>query len=153
MKVNIVNYQSRQWVVLLWVFLPVLTIGMVLFDMRGQDLSLLPRSLALIVLINLFALSFFGHLKTEINGKVLTWHFGFFGWPKWQLHSDQIRQVEVCETNWYEGKGIRFTREGMLYNATGRGAVRIYKADGSKVRLGSAEPEVLCEKIRQMISN
>ncbi len=149
---NPVIYQSRQWLKLLWIFLPVLTLGMVLFDMRGQDISLLPRAIAILMLVNAIILSLFGHLQIKLDREVLQWQFGFLGWPKWTLRVHDIRHVEVCETTWYEGKGIRFTREGMLYNADGRGAVRIIKNDGSRLRLGSAEPEVLCARIKEALA-
>lgn len=145
---NEVKYQSRQWLKLLWVFLPLLTLAMVLFDMRGQDLAMLPRAIVVLMLINLIILSMFGHLQIKLDRDSLQWQFGFLGWPKWNLRVQEIRHVEVCETHWYEGKGIRFTREGMLYNAAGRGAVRIVKNDGTRLRLGSDEPEVLCERIK-----
>ena len=145
---NEVKYQSRQWLKLLWVFLPVLTLGMVLFDMRGQDNSLLPRAIALLMVVNFLILSMFGHLQIRLDRERLQWQFGFLGWPKWDLKISEIRHVEVCETQWFEGKGIRFTREGMLYNAAGRGAVRIIKNDGTRLRLGSSEPEVLSQQLK-----
>lgn len=149
---NDVNYQSRQWLKLLWIFLPLLTLAMVLFDMRGQDLAMLPRAILVLMLINVVILSIFGHLQIKLERDFLQWQFGFLGWPKWSLRVQDIRHVEVCETTWYEGKGIRFTREGMLYNADGRGAVRIVKNDGTRLRLGSAEPEVLCARIKEAMA-
>lgn len=149
---NAVNYQSRQWLKLLWFFLPVFTLGMVLFDMRGQDVSLLPRAIAILMLVNGLVLGLFGHLQIKLDRDQLQWQFGFVGWPKWSLKVQDIRHVEVCETTWYEGKGIRFTREGMLYNADGRGAVRIIKNDGTRLRLGSAEPEVLSARIKEAMA-
>lgn len=147
-----VSYQSRQWLKLLWVFLPLFTLGMLLFDMRGQDLALLPRAITILMLINIVVLSMFGHLQIRLNRELLQWQFGFLGWPKWTLRIQDIRHVEVCETAWYEGRGIRFTREGMLYNADGRGAVRIVKTDGTRLRLGSAEPEVLSARIKEAMA-
>lgn len=145
-------YQSRQWVKLLWVMLPLLTLGVALFDGRHLALPQLLRSLLLIAIINLFALSIFGHLTIKLNAQDLRWHFGFFSWPKWQLKLADIVHVEVCQTLWFEGKGIRFTKEGMLYNADGNGAIRITKADGKKIRIGSAEPEILCAQLQLALS-
>lgn len=146
------RYQSRQWLVLLWCFLPLFTTGMLLFDMRGQDLAQFPRALLVLMFVNLLVLSMFGFLRIRLDSEQLFWSFGFLGWPSWRLPMKDIADVEVCETQWYEGKGIRFTREGMLYNAAGRGAVRITKKDGSKFRLGSAEPEVLCRHLKQIVA-
>jgi hypothetical protein len=46
-----------------------------------------------------------------------------------------------------EGWGLRFTKEGMLYNAAGKAAVRIYKRDGKCIRLGSAEADILIKEL------
>lgn len=146
-------YQSRQWVKLLWIMLPLLTVGVALFDGRHLALPQLLRSLLLIAIINLLVLSIFGHLTIKLYAQELRWHFGFFSWPKWQLKLSDIVHVEVCQTQWFEGKGIRFTKEGMLYNADGNGAVRITKADGKKIRIGSAEPEVLCAQLNLALSS
>jgi hypothetical protein len=141
------SYQTRQWVTLLWMMLPLLTLGVGIFDGRQLAVSQLLQSLLLIAVINLLVLSVFGHLTIKMTAQELHWHFGVFGWPSWRLKYSDITHVEVCQTMWFEGKGIRFTREGMLYNATGNGAVRITKADGKKIRIGTAEPEILCAKL------
>ncbi|WMW80343.1 hypothetical protein RF679_17095 [Undibacterium cyanobacteriorum] len=120
--------------------------------MRGQNLALLPRAVLVLLFVNVLVLSVFGFLSIRIDSQTLFWSFGLLGWPRWRLAVAEIASVEVCETQWYEGKGIRFTREGMLYNAAGRGAVRITKKDGSQFRLGSAEPEVLCRHLNQIIA-
>ena len=147
------KYQTRQWVTLMWVFLPLLTLCVGLFDGRQLPFALLMKSLFLIAVINLVVLSIFGHLTIKLDEHSLQWQFGIFPWPKWQLNLSEIKQVEVCQTQWFEGKGIRFTREGMLYNAAGNGAVRITKADGKKIRIGSAEPEVLCARLSVLLLN
>lgn len=146
-----VNYQSRQWVTLLWVLLPLVTLLMVLFDTRGQNLAQSFKAIGLVMMINLLVLSIFGHLKICLDERCLRWHFGFFSWPRWQLTYAEIAGVEVCESLWYEGKGIRFTKEGMLYNASGKGAIRITKTDGKKLRIGSTEPEKLCAALQAAI--
>jgi hypothetical protein len=147
-----VSYQTRQWVTLMWVMLPLLTLGVGIFDGRQLPLSQLLQSLLLIAVINILVLSVFGHLTIKMTAQELQWQFGVFGWPSWRLKYSDITHVEVCQTMWFEGKGIRFTREGMLYNAAGNGAVRITKADGKKIRIGTANPEVLCAQISTQIS-
>nr|WP_314858923.1 hypothetical protein [uncultured Undibacterium sp.] len=147
------NYQTRQWVTLLWIILPLLTLGVGAFDGRNLATTQLLQSLLLIAVINLLVLGILGHLTIKVNEHDLQWQFGIFGWPKWQLKFSDIAHVEVCQTMWFEGKGIRFTREGMLYNAAGNGAVRITKADGKKIRIGSVEPEILCAQISARLNS
>ncbi len=128
--------------------MPVATLAVVLFDGFGKDPAQLLRGIVLILVLDGIVLCIFGHLSIILSEQQLRWQFGFFGRPRWILSLQDIAHVEVCETRWYEGKGIRFTREGMLYNAAGRGAVRIIKRDNTRLRLGSAEPEILCEQLR-----
>lgn len=149
------QYVSRQWLVLLWVILPLSTVGVALFgiDVPAEQKTVqMIKVLVLMGLVNLIALTMFAHLTIRLDAQLLCWHFGLFKWPKWRLPLAQIQRVELCQTQWYEGKGIRLTREGMLYNAAGSGAVRIYKKDGSKIRLGCAEPEILCEKLNALLN-
>lgn len=146
-----IYYQSRQWVTMLWLILPALTLLTVWFEMRDQNSEALLRALLLVMLINLFVLCCFGSLNIQLDDAGVHWQFGFFGWPKWNLAWTEIAHVEVCETQRFESRGIRLTREGMLYNASGKGTVRITKADGSKIRLGTAEPEALCAQLHHQI--
>lgn len=146
-----IHYRSRQWVIMMWLILPALTLLTVWFEMRGQENDALLRSLAMVMLINLLVLGCFASLNIQIDDDGLQWQFGLFGWPKWNLRWADITHIEVCETMRFESRGIRLTREGMLYNASGQGTVRITKADGSKIRLGSAEPEVLCAQIQHQL--
>lgn len=134
-------YQTRQWVRALWVALPLMTLAVMLLESRWQDVG---HSVLLLMAINFVVLILIAHLRIRLEQGCLSWQFGYLGWPRWSLDVREIARVEVCETPWFESKGIRFTREGMLYNATGSGAVRITKKDGTRLRLGSPEPEVLC---------
>jgi hypothetical protein len=142
-----IEYKSHQWVKLMWLLLPAATLLIVLFQTRNQESAQIVKSIALILSINLIALCLFGSFRIKLNADTLRWSFGMFGWPNWTLKVSEIGHAEVCHVLWFEGRGIRFTREGMLYNATGNGAVRITKSDGTKIRLGSAEPELLCVQI------
>ncbi len=149
------QYQSRQWMILLWILLPLSTLAVAAFGLDGataQKSVLIWKVFGLMMLINLLVLTLFARLSIQLEQDKLRWYFGLFGRPKWELALSQIQRVEICNTKWYEGKGIRFTAEGMLYNAAGDGAVRIYKTDGSKIRLGSSEPEVLYQKINALLN-
>ncbi len=149
------QYESRQFLLLLWLILPISTVAVALFGVDAPPEQRAAQMIQLVVfmsLINLIALLIFGHFTVQLDEQTLRWHFGLLKWPSWCLPISQIQRVELCRTRWYEGKGIRLTREGMLYNAAGNGAVRIYKKDGSKIRLGSAEPEVLYAKLQARLT-
>lgn len=143
-------YQTRQWITALWIVLPLMTLAVMLFDSRGQEGG---GSVLLLLAINFVILVLFAHLRIRLAQGRLTWRFGILALPGWSIHVSEIARAEVCETAWFEGKSIRFTREGMLYNASGSGAVRITKRDGTSLRLGSAEPDVLCACIKMAMAN
>ena len=100
-------------------------------------------ALAAIVLGQLAVLAGMSHFELSVDGEAVRWRYGLFGWPNWTLPLADIRQVEPARSSWIEGWGIRRTKEGMLYNARGPGAVRLTLKDGRRLRLGSDEPERL----------
>ena len=59
----------------------------------------------------------------------------------------QIERVETTKTAWYAGWGIRFTPDGLLYNAWGRKGVKLRLVSGKKLTIGSDEPELLLTAI------
>ncbi|MBP6336716.1 MAG: hypothetical protein KA375_03905 [Vitreoscilla sp.] len=99
--------------------------------------------LAPILMVHAALLLVFGTLTIELDAQGIEWRFGFLGRPRWQLALDDIASVELTRISWLEGWGIRYTREGMLYNAHGLGAVRLRLKNGRNLRLGSDEPERL----------
>lgn len=92
-----------------------------------------------------------GRLLTEVHGDRLVWRFGWLPWPRWQVDLDDIVAVEAVRTRWIEGWGLRFTSEGMLYNASGTQAVRLTLRDGRRLRLGSQEPRRLVQALQGRI--
>lgn len=81
-----------------------------------------------------------GSLTVEVGGGELRWRFGWLGWPGGRVRLTDIASVEPCRTKWWEGWGIRFTPDGMLYNVSGFDALRVTRRDGKRFRLGSADP-------------
>ena len=59
----------------------------------------------------------------------------------------QIERAETVKTAWYAGWGIRFTPDGLLYNAWGRQGVKLQLVSGKKLTIGSDEPELLLAAI------
>lgn len=99
--------------------------------------------LAPILLGHVALLLVFGSLTIELDAHMIEWRFGLLGKPRWRMPLDNIASVELARTSWLEGWGIRHTREGMLYNAHGFGAIRLRLKNGRSLRLGSDEPEHL----------
>jgi hypothetical protein len=64
---------------------------------------------------------------------------------EWPLH--EIVSVTPVKNPWYYGFGLRYTPHGWLYNVSGRHAVEVLLESGSKVRIGTDEPEKLARAI------
>ncbi len=100
-----------------------------------------------IFLIALFLviISLFYRLRININSGVIRVIYGI-GVIKFTFRPEVVKAVEVINTPWWYGLGIRFTPNGMLYNIQGSKAVRINYTEKGKaktVMLGSPEPESL----------
>ena len=140
-------YRRSQLLWLLWVVLPGTALltwwlaGAVQAEPRAQ------LAVAAVAASELLVLAGLGRFVVQVDGHTLRWHFGYLGWPHWQLPLADIRAVEVARSSWVEGWGIRRTKEGMLYNARGSGAVRLTLKDGRRLRLGSDEPDRLAAVI------
>lgn len=141
-----VNYERTQWLRMLWWLLPLPVAALGWYWLSGAP-SVYPSNpvlgWVLAAVLPATGLVMLGTLTVRVDDRSLRWHFGFIGWPRWHLALSDIAAVEVARTHWFEGAGIRFTREGRLYKAAGKGAVRITLHNGSRLRLGSDEPERL----------
>ena len=146
-------YQQRQWMKVLWLSLPAITLLVMALETSGQDTATRLRALLLLALINGVVLVVVGCLSIHVDDVDLRWHFGLLGWPRWRVPLAEISHVERCQSHWTEGWGIRLTTQGMLYNAAGFGAVAVTRIDGRRFRLGSAEPDQLYAHLQQRIAS
>lgn len=122
--------------------------GLVLFVAMPPDRSdvlLMPAAILALVMLVL------GRLEIELRRDSLCWRFGWLGWPRWRVPLSDIVAVEPARSRWREGWGIRFTREGMLYNSHGTQAVRLTLRSGRRLRLGSQEPQQLIRALAPRI--
>ena len=121
-------YQTRQWIKVLGITLPLITLLVIALDSNLKTIEQYMRSAALLLFINALVIGLIGSLKIRLDDHLLCWNFGFLPWPVWRVELSQIERVELCETRAVEGWGLRFTKEGMLYNAAGKdGGADIHK--------------------------
>lgn len=88
----------------------------------------------------------FSSLTVELDGETLSWHFRSGFWKK-QIPLADIDDARRVRTHWSNGLGIRFTRNGWLYNVAGRNAVAVKQRNGTIVIIGTDEPERLVEAL------
>lgn len=97
---------------------------------------------ALIIGIHVLLVVLFATLTIEVHEDRVEWWFALKLWTH-SLTPDEIQSVDTTQTTFSDGWGIHFTKDGTLYNVSGYDAVVIEKRDGSKVLLGTDEPDVL----------
>jgi len=98
---------------------------------------------ALLVLLGVL----FSSLTIEVADGELRSHFGPGFWRKrWPLAD--VAGAEPAPIRAWEGWGIRFTPQGMLYDVSGTKSVEVHLRSGTSFRLGSDEPERLLAAIR-----
>ena len=93
------------------------------------------------------AMAVFSRLTTCVDSNGVSWSFGW-GWPAGAIPLAEIQSVEGTETNLAEGWGIHWTIwHGWLWNVGGFQAVEMTKRDGSRVTLGTDDPQGLYDAI------
>ena len=88
----------------------------------------------------------FSRLTVSIEGSTLSVAFGA-GLARRRLDLRTVEKASVTKTSWLTGWGIHFTPSGWVYNASGRGAVRLRFANGRQFTIGTDEPEALLAAI------
>ncbi len=139
-------YSRTQSLWLVWVLLPAPLSGAAA-QLLAKDDAAATAGLVLLALTSAVLLLTLSSFTVDVGEGRVEWRFGKLGWPRWQVALGEIERVEVTTTTFWEGWGIRKTRTGMLYNASGNQAVRLTLQSGRTLRLGSDEPERLASFI------
>jgi hypothetical protein len=110
---------------------------------RGPEAPLL----AVLVILAVTAV-LFGSLTIEIQAGILSLWFGP-GLIGKCVPLAAIRSCTVVHNPWWYGWGIHLTPHGWLYNVSGRAAVELTLQNGRHLRIGTDEPQRLCQAIGQ----
>lgn len=91
-------------------------------------------------------------LTVSVGGDALSIRFGPVGLIRksWPLH--EIESVVPVTNPWYYGLGIHATPRGVLYNVSGSKGIEVRLNSGTTFRIGTDEPEQLCDAILQACS-
>lgn len=90
-----------------------------------------------------------GSMTIEVDQERLTFWFGP-GWIRRSFRLADIQTWTAVKNPWWYGWGIHLTPDGWLYNVGGTGAVQLGLQDGRRLRVGTDEPERLCEAIKTL---
>ncbi|MFN2443552.1 MAG: hypothetical protein ABR517_12780 [Thermoanaerobaculia bacterium] len=100
-----------------------------------------------LVSIPLIIILFFFSLSVEVNETRIVVRFGI-GLLRKTVHLHEVSKCEVVRNPWWYGWGIHYTPRGWLYNISGFDAVELTLESGKTLRIGSDEPDALCNAIR-----
>lgn len=85
----------------------------------------------------------FGWLTVVVDDEHITARFGI-GLLRKRFALSRIRKFEAVVSPWYWGWGIRMYPGGWMYNVSGLQAVELTLDDGTRLRIGTAEPDRVC---------
>lgn len=90
----------------------------------------------------------FASLTVEVSSEAVAIHFGV-GLIRRRWAMADIVEARWVRSRWVYGWGIRRTPHGWMYNVSGLKAVELVLKDGSKVWIGTDQPEELLRAIHQ----
>ena len=105
--------------------------------------------LALIVLL-VGVYIFFGSLTVTVEREQLRVALGS-GLIHRRIPISEIEECRAVRNSWWYGWGIRLTPRGWLWNVSGRDAVELTYQSGRHFRVGTDEPELLCEAVNAAV--
>ncbi|MFZ6719123.1 hypothetical protein [Undibacterium sp. Ji49W] len=135
-------YVERQLFKFLWIFMPLMGLVNMWMHMHA-DGSRPVWAPFIVLLVNLLVLLILGSLTIRVDATHLSWRFGWLGWPVWKVALADIQAAGPTNTSLLDGWGIRRTRQGMLYNAHGKQAIRLIMRNGKTILLGTQDPQRL----------
>jgi hypothetical protein len=106
-------------------------------------------ALVLVVLGVAILLLLFATMTVIVDDSAVQARFGI-GIVRKRVPLDRIRACRAVRNPWYYGWGIHFIPGGMLYNASGLGAIELQLTNGRVVRIGSDEPDALAAAVRRL---
>lgn len=102
--------------------------------------------------ILLVVLLLFSTLTVGVDCERITIRFGPVGVLKKSWLLEEVESAIPVKNPWYYGLGIHWTPRGVLYNVSGSGGIEVRLYSGVLFRIGSDEPEAVCQAIRQACS-
>jgi len=141
------RYERTQHATWLWlVMVPVACVcAGIVYSPSG--ISFLVAAVVIVPVALVIAL--FSRLTIAVDARAIAWHFGW-SWPGARIDLRDVERVEITHTNFLEGWGLHYTIwHGWLWNVGGFQAVEITKTDGSRVTLGTDDPQGLLQAIER----
>jgi len=115
----------------------------------GHEAAWVPTAVAVVLAVTLVL---FHSLSVEIRDGMLRIRYAF-GFPFRTIDLNDVAKVEVVRNHWWYGFGIKYTPRGWLFNISGLDAIELTFHSGRTVRVGTDEPETLCDAVQAALTN
>jgi len=141
----IMHYQNKQTgtALLLVMGAVILFVSLMAFEKNNEVIWPVFIILGLITFL-------FHSLNIKVNASEINWSFGPGFWKK-SIKLETVNSVNVINTKWYYGLGIRYIPSGWLYTVSGTTAIQLELKDGSKINLGTNDPGNLVAAIKSQL--
>ena len=135
-----------------WVMLVSLGGAMLFLAALAARMTGHPVFMARVVLaILLVSLLLFANLTVIVDDESIHLRFGI-GLIRKTFQLADVKSAQPVRNSWLYGWGIHYGPGGWLYNVSGFGAVELQMRNGSHCRIGTDEPEKLCEAIQNRLA-
>lgn len=118
------------------------------FAYRDPLLRVLLPAMALLFVLMAFI---FGELTVRDDCEDLVVEFGPLHLLRKRVAYAEMLGVSTGRTTFWEGWGIHYNRHGWLWNVSGFDCVQVDLKGNRKVRIGTDDPEKLCEFLRSRV--
>jgi hypothetical protein len=133
-----------------WGMVVILLLGLLIAAIVAVRSDLIGGLSLALVTVAFFAL--FGTMTVTLDETDLTLWFGIGAFRK-RIAFNQVRAFRPVRNPWYYGWGIRWFPGGWLYNVWGFLAVELLLHTGTRVRVGTSEPEALIAQLQRVVGN
>ena len=145
-----INYKHTQINPISSFLLPISPIVFYLV-MQYNNLGVFDQPIILsIFLFFIFIISFFSRMTVLVNDEKISINFLCFRCKK-HFYFKDIVGVKIVKNYWYHGWGIRIIPKGVLFNVYGLDAIELNLKTGKRIRIGTDEPDILFNIIKNAI--
>ena len=147
---NFQTYKHKQWGLVAIAVLPVVAAIVLIMNDLGHTMP----AAGLGVLFGVLTVScfMFSSMTIEVNVSEINWYFGPGVFRK-TLPLEEVGSCMKVKNPIWMGFGIHAFGTGWIYNVSGLWGVEIELKGGSLIRLGTDEPNYLCQAIMDSKSN
>lgn len=140
--------QHNPFIPMVLAIMLIVVMGALLTIPRGVDPGPLVTPVMLIIIVAAL-IGMLSRLTTRVESGIVTWYFGF-GFPRGKRTVSHIARAELTRTSFLEGWGLHWTIwHGWLWNVYGFQAVEIFGNDGSRVTIGTDDPQGFLDAINR----